>query len=139
MSFPSNFDIVRRFPVLRGARSASSVTSGASDVAATSVELHNRSSSETNRSQSPEFQPIFRDHQVQHPPTSPSVFRGRTASVGLRTPARQSFDGVPSQFVYGLFEQPKRNVRYVAPRHWSPTNAGQVKQPIFSCVDEEQI
>jgi hypothetical protein len=124
-----NFDIARRFPVLRGARSAASVSSGVASTSATGT-LNNCISSETDQAQAVDFQPNFRNQKVQHPSSSPDIvaLRGDVLGDRLRTPARarQSFDGVPEQLLYGLFEKPKKNFRYVEPRHWSPTNSSQV-------------
>lgn len=129
----SNFDIIRRFPVLRGARSAASsaasATSGAFDVEATSVELNYDISSDSNRLNALECRSKFRDQRVQHLSASPNTvtIRGRIIGDHLRSPPRQSFNGMPDQLVYGLFERPKMNVRYVSPQHWNPTNSSQVK------------
>jgi hypothetical protein len=131
----SHFDIVRRFPVLRGARSAALVSPGASNAAVTSFAMDSDISSELNETHALEFQSHFMDQrQVQHPKAV--TLRGAVPSDRMRLPARQSFDGVPEQLLYGLFERPNKNVRYVSRQHWSPTNSQQVPQHLHRFIGD---
>jgi hypothetical protein len=107
MSMPSrrasDFDIVRRFPVLRGAGST-----------ANGVFQRNSASYDEKK-----------DNNVTRQSTSAAAPDAILDRVG--TPLRHSFEGMPEQLVYGLFEKQK-NVRYVMPQIWSPPNTRQVTQ-----------
>jgi hypothetical protein len=107
MSMPSrrasDFDIVRRFPVLRGARS--STTNG----------IFPRNSASYDEK---------KDNIVMRQSSSAAAPDAILDRIG--TPLRHSFEGMPEQLVYGLFEK-QNNVRYVTPQTWSPTNTRQVR------------
>ena len=118
MSLPaltSDFDVIRRFPVLRGARSAASTTSAAAAPMA------------SQSSQSHTDHHSLQESMQQYHSASLSVVasRGDPSDERPHTPARHSFEGIPPQLVYGLFEA-KKNERYVVPPSWSPTNPRQV-------------
>ncbi len=120
-TFASDFRIIQRFPVLRGARATALKASPAlcePDAAAAPAGT----------------EPIESNHLKRHPPD----FQRDAVSGGImprvpvstavhpsRSPSRQSFDGMPEKLVYGLFESHK-NVRFVIPKSWSPTNPRQV-------------
>jgi hypothetical protein len=98
----SDFDIVRRFPVLRGARSST----------ANGVFQRNSASFDEKK-----------DNIVMRQSSSSAASDAILDRIG--TPLRHSFEGMPEQLVYGLFEKQK-NVRYVMPQVWSPPNTRQV-------------
>jgi hypothetical protein len=124
----SHFDVVRRFPVLRGARSAALVSPGASGAAVTSLALDSDISSESNQTHA-----LSRTHLMD---PKAVTLRGVIPGDRIRLPARQSFDGVPEQLLYGLFERPNKNVRYVSRQHWSPTNSRQVPQHLHRFIGD---
>lgn len=121
-TFASDFRIIQRFPVLRGARATALKASPVlcePDAAAAPAGT----------------EPIESNHLKRHPPD----FQRNVVSGGImprvpvstavhrsRSPSRQSFDGMPEKLVYGLFESHK-NVRFVIPKNWSPTNPRQVR------------
>jgi hypothetical protein len=120
-TFPSDFRIIQRFPVLRGARATASKASVLCEPDAVAA---------------PDTEPIESNHSKRNPPDfQRNVVSGGTKKMPhlsvstavhrIRSPSRQSFDGMPEQLVYGLFESHK-NVRYVIPKIWSPTNPRQV-------------
>ena len=115
----SDFHIVRRFPVLRGARSAVSISSGLSVASHSREEL---SASEPASLRALDFDSKFGDARIHE---LSAVSRDTILHDSLHTPVKRSFDGMPENLVYGLFERHK-NVRYVMPQVWSPPNPRQV-------------
>ena len=117
-TFASDFRIIQRFPVLRGARATASKASvlGEPDAVAAPDTIPIES-----KRHPPDFQRnVVSGGIMPHASVSTAVHR-------IRSPSRQSFDGMPEQLVYGLFESHK-NVRYVIPKSWSPTNSRQVRK-----------
>ncbi len=115
----SDFHIVRRFPVLRGARSAVSISSGLS-VASHSRE--ERSALEPDSLRALDVDLNVGDSRIHE---LSAVSRDKMLHDSLHNPVKRSFDGMPEQLVYGLFER-RKNVRYVMPQVWSPPNPRQV-------------
>jgi hypothetical protein len=64
--------------------------------------------------------------QFHSSPLAHGSSRVTIVNDGVRSVARQSFDGMPEKLVYGLFEAQK-NKRFLNPRIWSPPNPRQVE------------
>jgi hypothetical protein len=116
----SDFRIIKRFPILRGARATSSKASVFCEPEARAAFDTSALESKSLTRYSSDFQLNAQSGGIAHvsAPAAADQYR-------IRSPSRHSFDGMPEQLVYGLFESYK-NVRYVIPKSWSPSNPRQV-------------